>query len=137
MLKSDIFHRLARLVPVALMLTLVVAVAPLRAEEEKSETKAAKSAVKSPVGAWYGRAAHCPDGSVFCNEICNGACPSPCVPGTAGCTIPSELVMQPQLFSDGNVVATDSGDFTRFHTTAIGTWVDEGVVTSGSLRGLQ
>ena len=71
----------------------------------------AQTTSPSPVGTWFGIARSCntpsrfpqPPGTIdqaICQEACLGACPKTTFPI-------DEVVMMPELFADGNVVATD------------------------------
>jgi hypothetical protein len=91
-----------------------------------------KAESPNPVGAWFGIARPCPADPAtdspthaqFCQSVC-GSCPS--VPGA----LPAEVPMMPTLLGDGTVIADDSGEIGRYHTTAHGKWstnTDPGVV---------
>lgn len=84
---------------------------------------AVKAQGPNPIGAWFGIARPCPasdtadspEHAAFCRTVC-GNCPS--VPGA----LPPEVPMMPTLLADGTVIADDSGEINRYHTTAHGKW---------------
>ncbi len=92
-----------------------------------SFTVHAQSTRPSPVGAWFGIARSCTSPSRFpqppntvdqsiCREACGGdRCPASTAPY-------DEVTMMPQLFADGNVVATDHVALVSHHTTGQGRW---------------
>ncbi|MEX2662784.1 MAG: hypothetical protein WD227_12710, partial [Vicinamibacterales bacterium] len=91
----------------------------------------AQSTPPSPVGTWFGIARSCSTPSRFpqppntvdqsiCREACGGGrCPTSTAPY-------DEVTMMPQLFADGNVVATDHVSLVAHHTTGQGRWEADG-----------
>ena len=88
-------------------------------------------AVPTPAGTWWGIARACTTNSRFaqppntvdqavCREACGGdRCPMSTAPY-------DEVAMMPQLFADGNVVATDHVSLVAKHTTGQGRWEPAG-----------
>ena len=87
----------------------------------------AQSTPPTPAGSWFGIARSCNTPSRFpqppntvdqsiCREACGGAaCPVTTAPY-------DEVTMMPQLFADGNVVATDHVSLVAGHTPGQGRW---------------
>ena len=69
---------------------------------------------KLAVGSWFGRAIPTPGKTV-------------CPPGSAGCAVPTEIIMAFTIMGDGNFIGIDSNIFKGgTHTTAHGQWVSRG-----------
>ena len=87
----------------------------------------AQTTPPSPVGTWFGIARSCTTPSRFPQppntvdqSICREACGETACPVT---TFPiDEVTMMPELFADGNVVATDNASLVAGHTTGQGRW---------------
>jgi hypothetical protein len=66
------------------------------------------------VGSWFGRAIPAPGKTV-------------CTPGSAGCAVPTEIIMVFTIMADGNFIGIDSNIFQGgTHSTAHGQWVPRG-----------
>ena len=95
------------------------------------EVAAQQSAPLSPVGTWFGIARSCTTPSRFPQPpntvdqaICREACAGDKCPAT---TFPiDEVTMMPELFADGNVVATDHATLVDGHTIGQGRWAAAG-----------
>jgi len=61
------------------------------------------------VGSWFGRAVPVPGETI-------------CPPGSAGCPVPLEIIMQFTISEDGTMNAIDSNIFGALHTPAHGQW---------------
>jgi hypothetical protein len=65
------------------------------------------------VGSWFGRAVPVPGETI-------------CPPGSAGCPVPPEIIMQFTISGDGTMNAIDSNIFAALHTPAHGEWEPAG-----------
>lgn len=81
------------------------------APEAMTDLKAVERFNNKIVGAWFGRA-------VPIDPFC--------VPGTAGCPVPKEVIMTPTFFADGVFLGSDSLTFSTPHATAFGEWMRTG-----------
>jgi hypothetical protein len=65
------------------------------------------------IGSWFGRAVPVPGETI-------------CPPGSAGCPVPLEIIMQFTISADGTMNAIDSNIFAALHTPAHGEWEPAG-----------
>jgi len=72
-----------------------------------------KATFHDAVGSWFGRAVPVPGETI-------------CPPGTAGCPVPPEIIMQFTIGEDGTMTAIDSNMFAALHTPAHGQWEPAG-----------
>lgn len=113
------------------MRTLLVAALAAGCAGLPSADLAAQSARPTPVGTWFGIARSCTTPNRFpqppntvdqaiCREACGGdKCPETTFPI-------DEVTMMPELFADGNVVATDHATLVDGHPIGQGRWVAAG-----------
>ena len=115
-------------------ITLAVAAAVVMSEDVRAQTTS-----PNPVGVWFGIARSCnpagrfpPPAGTVDQAVCRVACGGVSCPQT---TFPTdEVTMMPELFADGNVVATDHATLLDGHPTGQGRWEARGqTIVEGKL----